>query len=361
MASQIKVVLFEDSAQTQSQILAALTKSLGGNGKIVPFDGSKSGESENDQKLMYEDRLERILRQPPYDGVTLFFADRDLSKSQNFVGMSVSAVTGAAKRLAVPVCSYARQPAPEEYKWRARWEEGHIVLMSGTDEELARQAILAAHGFAEIEAKLPKILKEKDSKSPAKILSALLDRPEDSDKIALYSVGDQSRISDIPVKSKDEADHIKRIGCFLGYWLWDSLLRYPGLLVNEVAASSHLNIAADDFTKPEVREVFKQALYHGPFADPEKPQWWRGLLDDIVSRGESNDGLGLARKKLGDKVRPSQCWVDSTKSAGYYCIISEKAVSLEHSKGGLSWFPRGADLTRISTPLFEEYGPWIGA
>jgi hypothetical protein len=85
------------------------------------------------------------------------------------------------------------------------------------------------------------------------------------------------------------------------------------------------------------------------------------MLDDLVSRGDSDDGLEFARKRLGDTIHPSQCWVDPSKPAGYYCIISEKAVSLEHSKGGLSWFPRGADLTRISTPLFEEYGPWIGA
>ena len=310
---------------------------------------------------MYEDRLERILRQPPYDGTTLIFADRDLSKSPNFVGMSVSAVTGAAKRLGVPVCSYARQPAPEEYKWRARWEEGHIVLMSGTDDELARQAILAANGFAEIEAKLPAILKEKDSRSPAKILAALLGKPEESDKIALYSVGDQSRLSDIPTKAKNEADPVKKIACFLGYWLWDSILRYPGLLVNEVAAASHLNIGAEDFRKSEVRAVFKSALYNGPFADSVKPQWWRGVLDDLVSQGDSNDGLELVRKKLTEKISPSKCWVDPSTTAGYYCIISDKSVSPKDSKGGLSWFPRGADLTRISTPLFEEYGPWIGA
>ncbi len=111
MAAEIKIVLFEDSAQTQSQILAALRKCAGDTGRIVPFDSGKSGESEDDQKLMYEDRLERILRRPPYDKTTLLFADRDLSKSQNFIGMSVSAVTGAANRLSVPVCSYARQPA----------------------------------------------------------------------------------------------------------------------------------------------------------------------------------------------------------------------------------------------------------
>jgi len=361
MPNDIKIILFEDSAQTCSQILDAMKKELGKRGEVLAFEPGQSAESEDDKKLMYEDRIQKILSRPPLDGPTLLVADRDLSKSQSFFGMSVSAVTGAARRLAVPVCSYARQPAPEDYKWRSRWEEGHIVLTSGNDEELGHQAILAALGFAEINHKLPQIMKEKDTRSPAKLMAALLGKPEHSDKIALYSVGDQGRLSEIPFEAKDKADRQKRAGPFLGYWLWDSILRYPGLLVNEIAAASHLNIATDDFRKPEIRAPFKDALYRGPFADEDKPQWWRGLIDDVVSHSGFADGLELIRKKLEIEINPSVCWVDPKKTAGYYCIISEKPVSLENSRGGLSWFPRGADLTRISTPLFEEYGPWIGA
>lgn len=361
MPIQIKVVLFEDAQQTQSDILAALNKHLQSNDTVLPFDAKHFKESEDDQKRMYEDRLENILSRSPYDEVTLLVADRDLSMSPSFRGMSVSAVIGAAKRLAIPICSYARQPAPEDYKWRVRWEEGHIILAAGSDDELARQAVLAARGFAEIASKLPGFMKAEVGDSPAKLLAALLQKPEYSDKIALYGVGDQNRLSDVPAKGKDDTDWVKRIGCFLGYWLWDSILRYPGLLVNEVAAASHLNIAADDFRRSEVRAVFKEALYDGPFADKDRPQWWRGMIDDIVSRERCDDGLGLVQRTLGAGINPSQCSVDPSKPAGYYCIISEKPVSLENSKGGLSWLPRGADLTRISTRLFEEYGPWIGA
>lgn len=363
MATPIKVVLFEDTEQTRSEILNALTKHLQRSGTVIPFDGRPFTESDDDSKRMYEDRLENILRKAPYDGATLLVVDRDLSKSTNFRGLSDNTVAAAAKRLAVPICSYARQAAPEDYKWRARWEEGRIILSYETDDELARQAILAARGFAEITAKLASTEKEKVGKSPAKTLAALLGKPEYSDKIALYSVGDQNRISEIPATAKDkgEAERLKRIGCFLGYWLWDSLLRYPGLLVNEVAAASHLNIAPADFRRSEVRAIFEDALYTEPFADPKKPQWWRGMMDDIVSREGCDDGLALVRTKIGGTINPSQCWVDPSIPAGYYCIISEKPVSLENSKGGLSWFPRGADLTRISNPLFEEYGPWIGA
>jgi hypothetical protein len=361
MPIEIKVILFEDAQQTQSQILAALRNNLKSDGTVLPFDGTLFKESDEDQKRMFEDRLVSILRKPPYDGITLVVADRDLSMSLNFRGMSVSAVIGAAKTLAIPICSYARQPAPEDYKWRSRWEEGHIVLASGDDDELSRQAILAARGFAEIASKLPAVLKAGIGKSPAKILAALLGKEEYADKITLYGVGDKNRLSEIPENAKDEADRPRRIGCFLGYWLWDSLLRYPGLLVNEVAAGSHLNIQTDDFRKAEIRRLFADALYAGPFTDEKRPQWWRGVLDDVVSRAGCDDGLQFAQKELGGTIHASQCWVDSSKSAGYYCIISEKPVSLENSRGGLSWFPRGADLTRITTRLFEEYGPWIGA
>jgi hypothetical protein len=357
MSRDIKVILFEDSAQTRSRILDGMKKHLGRRGSVLAFEPGKV-ESEDDMKAMYEDRIQKLLSSPPLDKPTLLVADRDLSKSQNFLGMSVSAVTGAARRLGVPVCSYARQPAPE-YKLRARWEEGHIVLTSDDDDELGRQAVLAALGFSEINRRLPKIIK--NIGSPSKLMAALLDKPEHSDKIALYSVGDQSRLSEIPFEAIDKQDRQNRATPFLGYWLWDSILRYPGLIVNEVAAASHLNIATDDFRNPAIRDLFKAALYKGPFADEGKPQWWRGTMDDIVSRTECSDGLELVQEKLNLKVKASTCSVDPKKTAGYYCIISEKPVSLENSRGGLSWFPRGADLTRISTPLFEEYGPWIGA
>lgn len=359
MASKIKAVLFEDTDQTQSELVVALKKHLKTDGVVIPFDQFE--ESPADERRMYEDRLESILSRAPYDGATLLVVDRDLSKSKKFLGLSVNAVAGAAKRLAIPICSYARQPAPEDYKIRARWEEEHIILTTENNAELARQAVLAAHGFAQIAARLPEVIKDKAGKSPAKILAALLGKPEYSDKIALYSVGDQNRLPEILAKAKEETDHIKRMGCFLGYWLWDSLLRYPGLLVNEVAAASYLNIATADFQRSEVRAVFGEALYDGPFADPKKPQWWRGMLDDIVSGENCNDGLELVHKKVSPGIHRSQCCVDPSKSAGYYCIISSQAVSLENSKGGLSWFPRGADLTRISNPKFEEYGPWLGA
>jgi hypothetical protein len=201
----------------------------------------------------------------------------------------------------------------------------------------------------------------KENNSAVKIMAALLGKPEYSEKIALYGVGDQNRLSEILAQAKQAQHRVQRMAHFLGYWLWDSLLRYPGLLVNEIAAGSYLNIAETDFREIKVQAIFQEALYRGPFEDSKRPQWWRGVLDDIVARENCADGLELVRSRTGSTINRSECCVDSSTSAGYYCIISRKPVSLENSKGGLSWFPRGADLTRISKPKFDEYGPWLGA
>jgi hypothetical protein len=363
MANHIKIVLFEDTPGTQSAIALALIKYLKQDGIVIPFDSGEFQESKADGKRMYEARLEKILRKPPYDEATLIVADQDLSKSPEFVGLSVNAVAAASSRMSIPICSYSRQAEQGDYEWRGRWEEGHIVLrLSEGEDGLARQAVLAARGFAEIAGQIADVMEVKASNSPAKILAALLDKPEYTDKIALYSVGDQNRLSAILPHSKQSKARVqRRMTYFLGYWLWDSLLRYPGLLVNDVAAASYLNIATISFRDSNVQGVFKKALYHGPFSDAKQPRWWRGVLDDVVSHHNCVDGLELVRKKVSSTIRRSQCCVDSSKTAGYYCIISRLPVSLENSKGGLSWFPRGADLTRISTTKFQEYGPWLGA
>jgi hypothetical protein len=363
MTTAIKVVLFEDTDQIRLEILNALKQCLLPDGVALLFGSDQFTENSADQGKMYEDRLEKILSNQLFSDTTLIVADGDLSKStdSHFGGLSVNAVAAAAKRLAIPVCSYSRQPELADYELRGRGAEGQIVLRFSDSQELARTASLAARGFAAITVGLPEAIADKSkNNSVAKILAVLLGKPDFSEKIALYSVGDQSRLSEIIANPNLNSLQVRTMSHFLGYWLWDSLLRYPGLFVNKIAAASYLNIDTSDFGQLAVRSLFDEALYKGPFADSVNPQWWRGMLDDIVSRENCADGLQLAQNKLSKVLHGCKCCVDPTMQAGYYCIISRAPVSFENSKGGLSWFPRGADLTRISNPKYEEYGPWLG-
>jgi hypothetical protein len=219
-----------------------------------------------------------------------------------------------------------------------------------------------AEGFAFIESHLPDALKTSGKKSPGKLLAATLGKPEYAEKIALYASGDQNRLASVlRVKGSDNEKPKRHLSCLLGYWLWDSVLRYPGVVVNQVAASSYLNIHEDSFrTNPDIQRLFSKARYDGPFAEAKGPLWWRGVLDDIVAASGASDGRDFAAKQLRQQVVSSQCCEDSSKPAGYYCMLSKKPVSLENSKGGLTWFPRGADLARISNKKFEEDVPWLG-
>lgn len=365
----MKIILFEDTVQTKTEILRALKQNLGDDGMAVAFEPERLDSAQDNEDRTYDDRLEEILQAEPYADATLILADRDLSKSERFHGLSVNSVAAAARRLAIPVCAYARTFAAEEdYAWRGRWEEGLIVLL--LDDELARKAVVAARGFGELASRIS-YADLTSNPSPAKLLAGLLDRPDEASKIALYAVGDQNRLTELPRQSKqagaiprDTAEWrqwVKKVTHFLGYWLRDSLLRYPGVLANEVASASHLNIKTEDFRRNDVKAIFAGAVYDGPFADPNEPQWWRGALDDIVASSNSAHGLELVNKTLGGGIRRSECSVDPSLEAGYYCIISREPVSLQNSKGNLSWFPRGADLTRVSNLKFEEYGPWLGS
>jgi hypothetical protein len=356
----MRIVLFEDSPESRDRLSVALRRELAGNGEALMFD--LDGQPRQDG--VYQDRIEKALSSEPYKEATLVVADYDLSASLSYPGLSEQQVRAAANRLAIPECGYARgvTASSSDFVRLAKQREASIVLhfRPGQHEDLAKQAVSIAEGFTFIDGKLPGALKALGRTTPGELMAYILEKPEYADKIALYASGDQDRLGDMKKDEREEVKHYhRRLSCALGYWLWDSLLRYPGVLVNLVAAASYLNIRDDDFVVPEVQELFTGAKYSGPFAEEARPQWWRGMLDDIVAREGFTDGRELASSRLGRPVRQSQCCEEPEIPAGYYCMLSDRPVSLKNSKGGLPWFPRGADLARVSRSKYDELAPWL--
>jgi hypothetical protein len=194
-------------------------------------------------------------------------------------------------------------------------------------------------------------------------MAHILGQMELVDKIASYGSGDQKMVAEIlPFVGKTKVSEFKRrLPCLFGYWLYDSILRFPGLLVNSTAAASYLDIDVANFQKDEqVRGLFKSALYRGPFAREEDPFWWRGMLDDLLLQGGCTNGRSYVKAKLNRNVESCHCSVDKKLKAGYYCVASKQPVSLDNSRGNISWFPPGADLARIRNDIFDEMGPWLG-
>jgi hypothetical protein len=165
----------------------------------------------------------------------------------------------------------------------------------------------------------------------------------------------------MPVKdASSEVVQHQRVNTALGTWLYDSVLRFPGVLLESVAAASFLNIQPKQFRENAILKLFSSALYVGPFVDDENPRWWRHLLGDLLNESKSEDGRAFAAKKTKAEVAPCTCSVDHKSPAGFICAVTLKPVCKPHSVGQVGWLPRGADLTRVTKDIFDELSPWIG-
>ncbi len=355
----MKIVLFEDTPPQAERLVKAIRVAIGTEGSVELFTGTQGPENKT-----YEERLFADLKEQTYADATLIVADRDLSKTKAYRGLSESIVRRVADRLAVPQCSYASNSG-DDFILAAEEREARIaVSISRGEDKCAQQIVAIARGFRELHDKLVDMKEMQQiagKRSEGKTLASLLGKPEYADKIALYASGDRNRPGHVLNigKGKDQ-ERLKRVTCLFGYWLWDSVLQFPGVVVNDVAAASYLNIGTEEFCgDTEICGLFSEAIYTGPFAQAKERLWWRGMLDDMVAGVQVTDGRELAATRLNRAISRSECSEDSDIPAGYYCMLSKQPVSLQNSRPGLAWFPRGADLARVSHSRYEELGPWL--
>ncbi len=363
VASKHTVLLFEDDQDFGLQIEKAIRKEIPTGFCLVRFNPKTKPKTKKvPPDETYEDRIRKALLSQPYKDAALIVSDRDLSRTGTYPGLSEAVISKIAAELGIPICLYARGVGSGLLERQRNWSDSRIILDSSSPEYMATQIAVIATGFLDVTKQLKKTLLKKGKArptTPAAVMAHILGYPESTDTVSLYGSGDQKMVSEILPYAKKGLE--RRLPCLFGYWLYDSILRYPGLLVNAVAAASYLNIDVDAFqSDAKIRRLFVSAVYKGPFHDKRDVHWWRDKLDDLLADASCEDGRAFAEKKLKRKIRPCQCSVDPKRKAGWYCMITNKPVSLENSRGNISWFPQGADLARINKKDFEQIGPWLG-
>lgn len=356
----IAVVLFEDDPKTGPKLQRAIKEKLPSGSKVSLFAPGAKKSSDP-----YEDRLAAEVKALRYDNATLWVTDRDLSRTRDYSGLSEAIVSKVAAQMGVPICKYARGTNDDDvFKRQRYWGDAQIILESADVTSLASQVSILARGFRHIATRLKRAIKEtaghEKAGTPAVVMARLLDRPDVADKIALYGSGDQKMISEIlpfAADTRRRKELQKRLPSLLGYWLYDSILRFPGVLMNSIATASYLNISVPTFEQQKVQKLFKSALYGGPFNDSDNPLWWRNEVDKLLLLSKAADGNAYATIKLKTKI--PQC-LDGGRRAGLYCMVKKVPVSESNSVGNISWFPPGADLARVRKDVFEQIGPWLG-
>src|SRR5436190_2242533 len=128
-----KIILFEDTDQYGRDLLRALESKLKSSGEVKLFEPPGTGAQEG----VYEDRLAMDLQTPNFKDATLIVADRDLSKTKMYNGLSESTVKRVADRLDIPECAYARgEKEEQEFLRSAEVREARIgvSIASGADK-----------------------------------------------------------------------------------------------------------------------------------------------------------------------------------------------------------------------------------
>lgn len=122
-------------------------------------------------------------------------------------------------------------------------------------------------------------------------------------------------------------------------WIRNVVLRYPGIVYDELTAATRLGIRLDSFRLPQVQELLKSARYQGLFGDDEI-RWWRGRLFNVAQSLMLEQGMkGVVsekfreayQQKFNEALEPARCVYDGTPTADWVCHILREPVKQENS------------------------------
>lgn len=382
-----KILIIDDDTDKRTEIKDALILEMKGvDVSIVEIDEESSkdllveGDKENEDNSA-EKCLERYLTSNP--DVKLIVVDHDLSGYNS--PLSESVISDACKITGVPHCRYSRvvSKQTERQKIKELVQRTHLysakLNLKGTgniDIEGIPEDITRIHsiylGFQRLEQEVFQ-LKECDFKGDndkqldiVDIASRILGKPNMKPSLSGYArsfnlYGDyvelREAIGTLDLEQEHASSMFKRnLTYLIGFWLYNSVLKFPGVILKSEAAAAYLNLNIDDFL--ENRDIFDTAIYDGPFSEKVPYDfWWRTDLDDILIEADVESGLELLLQ-LDKKCSHSECMVCG-ESAEFFCLVNEKPICKKHSKGSLEWMPRGADLSRIAEEAYELYHPHL--
>lgn len=348
----VQILLFEDDELESEKIKKRLKSLVDESTDIKDIIREELMEVEQ-----YHERVSALDDYIKSNNIGLVILDQEITK---YAGRYVSPadITQLCKLSGIPLLAYSNNESDMIDRIK-KWGERRILIDEVLDpEEIATFAANIFNGFKLLSDGYTGF-REGSNKNPFDILFEVMKAPESSHtQIKLYATG---YFDVMPENDEIEEEMKKHFPTLLGYWIYNSLFRFPGVLLNEVAAASYLGIDEEKYSKnEEIRNLFAEALYTGPLGELRK-YWWKDKLDTLLAEAEIEDefpGLIYLKKNEITDVNPVKCSHDGEEGAGYYCIISSKPVCDDHSEGNISWLPSGASLSRISHKVMDKLGPW---
>lgn len=359
----MKILLIED----EDDAIARFSKAANARGIELDSGKAELGRSfDGDDPLEHQlsARLREMQEKSNFDIVLL---DTNLSKIHN--GLSASACRQALYDLGIAVCRYSkRQTAGQSTRYselrRLAVEGASAIgvssgLLDDPQDKLLPWMIEVQRGFANLFDALKKIDYSTVGKlGPAGTLAKILERPSlTSDLLGYTSQTLQffgSSLTD-PSSANDASE--LRVSVSLGYWLFNSILAFPGPILNLRATAAFLNLRLDSIKDHKaLLDAISPAKYSGPFASVEA-YFWREELEKLLDvnggdilQARQLKGMEIARVDTGNSL-----------AQGYLCVISNTEVTEAEAGPNPDWIPVGAQVARIRREIFEQLDPMLSA
>ena len=304
----------------------------------------------------------------------LVVTDYDLTTTvKGLFGLSI---VGWCQNRGIPVGEYSRANVAA-----LPHEPNLFELRVPTDEDAAVRFVACVFkGFRELRTRIndsPELVAE--GGSLAWVLSVLLGRASLESQFAAYmsrlnaanaALVETLRSAVEGGKKPDDAFKQRLLTYVLGHVLVNSVLKYPGPVINEEVLCAYLTTTSESF--PDVAELFEDARYLGPFSE-ENSLYWRDDVDRVLDElGEKFD-LGeidsfgdfnrrVIEVSIGDDLALHKCERCDGRRGGFWCPFTRKTVCerSDCSVPGSSWIPLGASLCRVERDFFDEWSPILG-
>jgi hypothetical protein len=361
--SENNILIFEDQESNYEELRDPLLEhEKAGRFAINQFPPEKTAPDNwtSDERPEATDILTEELTDPIPDLVVL---DWELSGFKSDVRREH--VQAACKERGIPLCVYHRNEGhfadPQELK---EYEEDLIPIdVKEAAVDVADAVLTIADAFVEIKGaiKANAVSRMEDA------LYESMNVPTSAEtQMEQYSMG-QSTTLRVAKEDLDEAERTRIISTFIGYWIHNQLLEYPGVLLNRTATASYLGVDPNDFAEStDCQDALIDARYGGPFSDLSRDDWWwTNRLDDFRLDLPPNDdgdllsGPSLFRELCDVELAPVRCVEGGEERGGYYCVLTEEPVCKEHSEQPQGWIPVGATRSRISDSKYEEVTSWM--
>jgi hypothetical protein len=334
-----RLVVFEDNQQNYDLLLGTL-------GPIAEARGCAVQRHEPGKTKVAE--LFSTAAPP-----SLVVLDWDLTKYAD--GTARELVRGTCLERMLPLCTYQSIVGGHgEARRLLRWNDNEIAIDSSNQHpEIGKLCGAILGGFLDLESAF-----QEGRPLGETVRGALKAPPEVEIQLEQYTWGEQRFLQVTDSKS----DRPRFMATAIGYWIYNQLLQFPGLLLDLTAAASYLDVDTATLGSSAAQAVFERAKYNGPFSDAGL-FWWANGLETVCSdlMETTDDRVPSGRQILGRRsipTAPARC-IKGHDGAGYYCIITKKAVCAEHSVQPRGWMPIGADRCRIETDTYEEVSAWL--